>query len=370
MIFKRIYFFFFTYLAAAYFSGTLLVLWLSKNGFGFSDLIVYYLLTFFFAFIGLFFLPQKNMNVRKTIFLGILFNICYVLLLVKIFHPIQILLSTIVSGLNIVYFWTPYNIMYFKYSSEEKRGLNSGIYFLVTPLVGITLQPLAGVVAEKFGFETMFFIGFLMYLIPIFLIRYLPKFEWSLNLRKEISQLKFNWSTVFQGISSRLNYSVVPIFTLFFIKSPKEFGSFFGYLALMTAFASVINGYISDRLKNRKFFFYLFSILAVLSFIPLSFATDNYSWVVFAGITSLCISLVNPFWMAFNLDYYKDKGVEKAMLFREFFLNLGYVFELLLIFFIFYFTHSTKTSLITVSVLTLLLPLISYLQGAYRIKNA
>lgn len=356
-------------MAAMYFSGTLLVLWLSKNGFTFSDLIIYYLLTFIVGLFGVLYLPKKDMDAKKTIFWGIILNLGYVLVLIKIFHPVQLYISAFLSGLNIVYFWIPYNTMYFKYSSEEKRGFNSGIYFLITPIIGLTLQPIAGLVAEKFGFELMFVIGILMYFIPIFMIKYLPDFKWNLDIRKELKTLKFNWTTLFQGMSSRVNYSLITIFTLFFITSPISFGSFFGFLSLLAAFASLINGYISDKIKNRKYFFYIFSFIAVASFIPLAFAKSPYYWSLFAGISSLCIYLANPFWFTFNLDYYKEIGVSKTMVLREVFLNLGYVFNLLIVFLVFYFTKSTKISLIVISMLCLMLPVVSYFQGVYREKN-
>jgi MFS family permease len=357
-------------MAAMYFSGTLLVFWLSKNGFNFSDLIIYFLITFLVGLISILYLPKNNMSSKKTIFWGIILNLSYILILIKIFHPAQLYVSAILSGLNIVYFWIPVNAMYFKYSSEEKRGLNSGLFFLITPIIGITLQPLAGMIAEKFGFEIMFCIGILLYFIPIFLIRYLPDFQWNLDIRKELKILKFNWSTFFQGMSSRLNYSLIGIFTLFFIKTPSGFGNFFGYLALVAGIASLLNGYISDKIKNRKYFFYLFSSLAVLSFIPLAFAENPYYWGFFAGISSLCIYLANPFWFAFNLDYYKEIGVKKTMVLREVFLNLGYVFNLLIVALVFSFTGSTKISLLVISIICCLLPIASYFQGVYRNKNA
>jgi MFS family permease len=369
-MFKRIYFFFIFYMGAVYFTGSLLVLWLSKNNFNFSDLIIYYLLTFFVALVGILYLPKNKISAKKAIFWGILLNLSYVLVLVKIFSPLQLYLSAILSGLNVVYFWVPYNIMYFKYSSENNRGLNSGIYFLITPIIGITLQPLSGIVAEKFGFYTMFFIGFLLYLIPLFWVRYLPDFTWNLDIKKEISTLKFNWSTFFQGIASRINWALIPIFSLFFLKTPKQFGLFFGYLGIVTALASVINGYISDKIKNRKVFFYLLSSLAVISFLPLAFVENVYYWGIFAGISSLCMSLANPFWLTFNLDYYKEIGVDKTMILREVFLNLGYVFNLLIVFLVFYFTSSAKTSLIVISLMCCLLPIVSYFQGVYRDKKS
>ena len=367
-IFRKIYLFYFTYLAAGYFCSTLLVLWLSKNGFGFSDLIFYYLLTFLVALLGILYIPKKNLTSRKAIFWGVIFNLGYVLILVKIFHPYQLYLSALVSGLNVVYFWTVYNIMYFKYSSEENRGINSSMYYLITPIIGITLQPIAGIVAQKFGFTTMFTIGLSLYLVPLFLVKYLPDFKLEYNVKKELSALRFNWTLFFQGMTSRINYSLVAIYTLFFIKSPSSFGNFFGYLALVTVFASLINGYISDKFKNRKYFFYLFSIVSVISFLPLAFVTNPYYWSLFAGISSLCFYLVSPFWFTYSLDTYKEIGVEKTMILREIHLNLGYFFNLLIVLLVFYFTKSTKISLIVISLVCCMMPLVSYLSGVYRDK--
>jgi MFS family permease len=259
--------------------------------------------------------------------------------------------------------------MYFKYSSEKRRGLNSGIYFLVSPFIGIVFQPLAGIIAEKFGFHAMFISGLVMFLVPLFLIKFLPDFEFDLDVRKELKKLKFNWTILFQGMSSRINYSLIGIFTLLFIKKPANFGSFFGYLALVAALASLMNGYISDKIKNRKYFFYLFSSLSVLSFVPLAFIDNPYSWGLFAGISNLCFSLASPFALTFSLDYYKEEGAEKAMILREAYLNFGYFFCLLIVFLAFYFTSSTKISLIVISLICCFLPVVAYLQGVYRDKN-
>lgn len=367
-MFKRIYFFFFTYMAAMYLSQTLLIFWLFKNGFGFSDLIIYSLGVYVVALVGIVFLPKIKMSAKRAMFFGILQSALIVLVLIKINSPLQLYLSAIFSGLNVIFFWIPYNTMFFKFSSESKRGTNSGIYFLITPIIGITLQPLTGIIAEKFGFEIMFLVGAFCYLIPIIFLKFLPDFEWNLNVKEELSKIKFNWATLFQGMSSRINYSLIPIFSLFFLKTPKQFGNFFGYLAIITAIASVLNGYISDKIKNRKIFFYFFTSLAVVSFLPLAFVDNIYYWGIFAGISSLCMNLANPFWLTFNLDHYKEIGVDKTMALREFFLNLGYIFTLLVVFLVFYFTSSTKISLIVISVLCCFFPVVSYLQGVYRDK--
>lgn len=353
-----------------YLSQTLLFFWLYQKGYGFSDLILYSLGIFAVALVGIIFLPRIKMSAKRAMFLGILSSALFVFVLIKIYSPIQLYLSAIFSGLNVIFFWIPYNTMYFKFSSEEKRGTNSGMYFLITPIIGITLQPLAGVFAEKFGFEIMFLIGFCSYIIPLILLYFLPNFEWYLNIKEEFPKIKFNWSTFFQGAASRINWGLIPIFSLFFLKTPKQFGAFFGYLAIITALASVVNGHISDKIKNRKVFFYLFSFIAVLSLLPLAFVHNIYYWSIFAGIASLCMSLASPFWLTFNLDYYKNLGVDKTMALREVFLNSGYVFTLLVVFLVYYLTSSAKLSLMIISILCCLLPIVSYLQKIYFKKDA
>jgi len=191
-----------------------------------------------------------------------------------------------------------------------------------------------------------------------------------LDIRKEITDLKFNWTTFFQGFVSRINYSLVPIFTLFFITTPRAFGNFFGYLAILAAIVSLVNANFSDKIKSRKYFFYFFSILVVISFLPLAFVDNIYYWSIFVGISSICMYLATPFWLAFNLDYYKEQGVEKTMILREIFLNLGYFFSLLIVFFVYYFTTSTKTSFLVIALLTCILPISSFFQRVYLNKNA
>jgi|GEM_PF-1763244 len=367
-MFKRIYIFFFTYMAAMYLSQTLIIFWLYQNGYGFSDLILYNLGIYVVALVGMVFLPKIQMSAKRAMMIGILQSALIIFVLIKIWNPAQLYLSAIFSGLNIIFFWIPYNTMYFKFSSEEKRGTNSGMYFLITPIIGITLQPLTGVFAEKFGFEIMFLIGFCSYIIPLALLYFLPNFDWYLNVKEEFSKIKFNWSTFFQGVTSRVNWSLIPIFSLFFLKTPKQFGAFFGYLAIVTALSSVLNGYISDKIKNRKVFFYLFTSLAVVSFLPLAFVQNIYYWSIFAGIASLCMSLANPFWLTFNLDYYRKLGVDKTMALREVFLNSGYIFTLLVVFLVYFLTASSKISLISICVISCLLPVVSYLQGVYKTK--
>ena len=351
-------------MAAMYLSQTLVVFWLSQNGYDFADLIGYYLISYAVALAGIVILAKFKMSAKRAIFFGILLSALTVIVLIKIWSPYQLILSSIFSGLNVIFFWIPYNTMFFNFSSENKRGTNCGMYYLVTPIIGLTLQPLTGIVAEKFGFEFMFLIGICFYLLPIILLKFLPDFEWHLDIKEEFSKIKFNWSVFLQGATSRMNYSLIPIF----LKTPREFGNFFGFLAIIAAIAALVNGYISDKIKSRKAFFYFFTSLAVISFLPLPFISNIYYWSLFAGISSLCMNLANPFWFAYSLDYYKEVGVSKTMALREVFLNSGYILTLMIVFLVFYFTGSTKISFLVIVFICCLLPIVTYIQG-FNLKN-
>lgn len=353
-------------MAAMFFAQTLVIFWLSQKGFDFADLIIYYLFSYVVALFGILLFPKVKISSKHSLFFGALCSALMVFVLIRIFGIYQLYLSALFSGLNVIFFWIPYNIMHFKFSHEDKRGFHSGMYFLISPILGITMQPLAGIVAEKLGFEAVFLIGICLYIIPIFLIKFLPSFEWEIDIKKELLTHKFNWSTFFQGMVMRIDWSLVPIFTLLYVTNPRAFGNFFGYLALISALASVINGHISDKLKDRKTFFYLFSSLAVFSFLPLAFVGNFHFWYIFAGISSLCLRLAHPFWFVSNLDYYKEIGIEKTIVLREVFLNSGFIANLVIVLMIFYLTLSPKIGLIAVSFLGLLLPVVSYFQGIYR----
>jgi hypothetical protein len=57
-------------MVAMYFAQTLLTFWLFKNGFGFSDLIIYYLIIYIVALIYIFSFSNFKLNLKKSIFIN------------------------------------------------------------------------------------------------------------------------------------------------------------------------------------------------------------------------------------------------------------------------------------------------------------
>jgi len=369
-MFKRIYFFFITYLIAMTLSQSFLVLWYVKNGVGFEHLVGSFVAGSVVALAILFFFTGE-MRAKKAIFIGTLASMLSVISVIWFYHVWQLYLSSLIAGFNIVLFWSTYNTMHFKFRLSDQKGFSSGMLFLLSPILSIFLLPFAGFLAERFGFRNLFIVGALSYLIPLFVsIRYLPDFQLNFNIRQELAKTGFDYGTFFQGVGMRINYSLIPVYTLFFINTPFCFGSFFAYLSVMTVVASLINSHISDRIKNRRVFLYVFSILSAISFTMLAFAQNTETWQLYAAISNLCFYLAVPFWLVATLDHYESNGVgEKKMMLREFFLNLGYIFALGCVVVIYKFTSNPSLGLGFVSILTLFLPLSVYLQRTYRKNN-
>src|SRR3989338_3777225 len=204
----------------------------------------------------------------------------------------------------------------------------------------------------------------LLYMVPVLFVFYLPIFDFKFETREAISKTEYPILIIFQGYIFMLTFNVVPIFTLLFISTPFKLGSFFGYLAIFAALAALLNSKISDKLKKRASFFYIFTSLNALSYIPLVFSKSLVSWQTFSGINNLTYGLTNPFNLTLTLDHARQDVVE-TMLGREIYLAFGKISVLLLALIVFFLTSSLGSALIWVSLVPILYPVVAYYQKVY-----
>ena len=364
-MFKRIYFFFLTYIAAMTYSQTLLMLWFFQNGISYAEMLIYFFTIYFFVFIFYFILENRKFSSRFSLLLGILCSAIGVLL--ANFIPVSTYLIYVLAlffALNFVFFWTIYNALHFKYSEKHERGFKSGVYFLLFPVLGAILSPISGLIVGKFGFSFLFLSSMFLYIIPIILISYLPNFDFKFETHKAFSEIEYPFLIIFQGYISMLTWNIIPIFTLFFITTPFKLGSFFGYLSVFAALAALLNSKISDKLKKRASFFYTFNILNVFSYIPLVFSNSLIGWQLFSGINNFTFNLTGPFNMTLTLDHAKNEIVT-TMLGREIYLNFGRIFMIIFILFIYFITNSWQTALLYSALIPVFYPIIAYYQRVY-----
>ncbi len=363
-MFKKVFLFYISYLAAMIYAQTLLLLWFLHNGVSYIDMLLYFLV-FYIAVLLLFFvLKGIKFNSRNALLIGVGTSALAILVANFMTHVYFIYIIAIIFSFNIVFFWTIYNTLHFKYSESHEHGFKSGMYFLFTPVFSTILAPIAGVVVERFGYHTLFLSSMVLYAIPMYLALKLPSFDFKFDTYKALRNMEHKVLVTMQGYIFMLSYNIVPIFTLFYINTPGKLGNFFGYLAILSAVTALINSKISDRLKKRAFFFYFFNIINSISYIPLAFVTSVFGWGLFTSISNLTYGLSNPFNFALTLDHRKGEIID-TMAAREIYLNLGRVIMILVALIVFVFTKSLNMALLVSVIISFAYPITAYFNRVY-----
>ena len=364
-MFKRIYFFFLSYLVAMLLGQTLFMLWFFHNGISIVEILFYYCVSYIFVFFLYSILEGRFFSSKFAFLFGI--TASFLAVLVANFIPIHtyyIYLIAFLFALNNVFFWTIYNVLYFRYSEKEEHGFKSGLYFLSFPILGAVLSPLSGLIAEKLGFPSLFLFSLALYSIPFVFVFFLPNFNFVFKTREALKKIEHPLLVTFQGYIYMLTSNAIPIFTLFFITTPFKLGSFFGYLSIFAALAALFNSKISDKFKKRTSFFYIFATLNALSYIPLVFSKSFVGWQLFSGINNFTYNLTNPFNLTLTLDHAKSE-VLTTMLGRELYLNFGRIALIIFALVIYYLTGSLQNALIYSALVPILYPILAYYKGVY-----
>ena len=169
--------------------------------------------------ISLFFVLKKNFSSQTSWILAIISLFVSVLLIIDIKSVYQYYLSTLLSGLTLYLFFIFYNIAHFESTPKEKIGISSGLMFGVVPVVGV-LAPLAAGFLGELNIWIAWIISLLSLGVTIFLIRFQNNFSISYNVWDSIKEIASTRIFIFlEGIWEALIIGVIPIYTLFFIKT-------------------------------------------------------------------------------------------------------------------------------------------------------
>src|SRR3989344_6098225 len=367
-MFKRIYFFFLVYVSVTGYAQTLFFLWFKDNGVSYTGLLLVSFLNFFPHLIIYFLLDGRTLNTRLSMFLGIAFSGAAVFVASIMPSPHYAYISGFFFSITGVFFWTVFNSIFFRYSKEGEYGFKSGLYFLLFPLSGALFSPLSGIIASHFGYAFFYKTALLAYSLPLILVFYLPESSYKFSTREAVFRIENKILIFFQGFSGMLGMALIPIFTLYFIFTTLGVGNFFGYLALLSALVAVLNSKIRDRLNKKAFFFYLFSFLNSLSYLPIYFLSTLFGWQIFTGINSITSNLANPFDTALILDT-SSLDIDSTMLAREFYLSLGRVVMLALAILILWISGSFYKVLLVTALASIAYPLIAYHKKVYLTPN-
>jgi predicted MFS family arabinose efflux permease len=156
---------------------------------------------------------------------------------------------------------------------------------------------------------------------------YLIKFQTNFSIGYRLPQIlkEINSTRIFvliQGIWEALVFSFIPVYTLFFLKSPLQYGSFLAWLSFASIIGNLMLGKYTDKTKKRAVFLYPITlILAMLTFLFPWSTQDLLHWAVL----TTAIQLVLPLFWNISLAMIVDTKpqIELAMAGRELILVTG-----------------------------------------------
>ena len=291
-----------------------------KNGLNFEALFLGIFLLFLSQTILLLFF--KNLSAKFAWRLALIIFIASILSVVRMESIYQYFFYSILSGFLIFLFWVPYNIAHFKLTPKENTGRSAAIMFSIGPIISILVPPAAGFLAEvNIDMVWIFTIGFSV--LTLLLVNFQTEFKISYSISAALKAVEKVRIFIFlEGIWGAIVFAVVPVYTLFFINTPLNYGIFLAYLGLISVFANLILGHISDRKQKRAIFLYPVTIFLSIATLLLVFASENLAlWIVLTG----AIAFVLPAFGTLTLSLFIDNqnNLEVSFPGRELILAVG-----------------------------------------------
>lgn len=312
------------------------------------------------CFLGiLFLLIIKFSNViqsRLAWRLSMISVLAYMLLVFSVGSLVKFYLASFIYGFSVFFFFIFYNVAHFRNTPREKTGHSSAIMFSVGPIVSIGAPLLAGVMA-KTNLNLIWIFSVVFFLIAFYLAGYQKNFTVKYEVMPALREIKSLRSFIFlEGVWGAMIFGIMPIYTLFFIKTPLEYGVYLAYLSLASVIANLLLGRVTDKIQKRSVFLYPITLsMAVITFL-FAFATPNVIlWVIVSGAIQFVLPLFQNISTAMVVDTHPD--LDLAMPGREIVLNTGRIVGLSLTFLSFYFEKTPHYIFIFLGLMMILYPL-------------
>lgn len=255
----------------------------------------------------------------------------YILLSIKILNPTQFYIANALSGAALFFFYIFYNIAHFENTPREKRGYSSALMFSVGPLISI-FAPLASGFLASTNIVYLWIFSGVSFLIAFYFTKRQENFHLAYTLKSALNEIKATrWFIFIQGVWEALVFGIIPIFSLFFIKEPLQYGGYLAYLALTAVLANLILGKFTDKIQKRAAFLYPLTISMAILTLLFDLAVRNiFLWIVFTGLLQFLLPL---FWnVSIALVVDSHPNLRLAMPGREFMLAAGRIIGLLIAF--------------------------------------
>jgi len=303
-----------------FFTTSVLPPYYLNHGLGLKQLVFAVMIAYFTSVILS--IVLKTIHSHISWYLTFLFYALFILTIINLSSFWHFYLAHFFIGLIIIFFWIPYNIIHYQLTPRHRTGSSSAILFSIISILSL-IAPLVSGFLASYSYNYIWIGSVIFILPPIYLIRFQPNILIKNDLIAGLKEIRSTRIFMFiQGVWEAMIMSIIPVFSLFFIKSPAKYGIFLAYLALVSIFANLSLGRLTDKLQKRTIFLYPLTLgLSLVTFLfPLAI-NHLFWWLVVTGVIQFILPL---FWntsTAIVADAHKD--IEKAFTTREFVLNIA-----------------------------------------------
>ncbi len=327
--FLNLFIFYASYLWFSSFSQTILPTHYLQQGLYFKELILGKIITFIAVLVLLLILTAFTAKLAWR--LGLIFSFLNVLLSIKLLNIYQFYLLSAFAGFTIVLFYVFYNIAHFENSPKEKTGISSALMFSVISLIYLIAPVISGFI-KSINADVLWVLSGVFFLISFLLINRQKDFRVEYKVIEALKETKATRLFIFiSGIWDALPFVIIPIYTLFFIKTPFSYGLFISYLSLIGIIANLSLGRLTDKIQKRSIFLYPITISMVLITFLFPYATDNLTlWLIVTGSLQFLLPIFWNVSTAFVVDAHQN--LRAAIPAREILLSTGRLLGSLLVF--------------------------------------
>ena len=320
--YKRLLLFVTSALWFSAFARTILPPYYLSQGITLYQMIVATLIAFATQLI--FLLTVRRIRAKPFWRLSMIASFISLLLIIQLASVWQYYLASVFSGISMATFWVAYNIAYFGATPKQKTGLGSAIMFSVFPMLNIIAPPLAGFIMQ-WNALIFWVLSVLFFVVSYLFIARQEDFSIKYSLAASFSQLRATRVLIFlEGIWEALPLAIIPVYTLYFIKTPLSYGAFAAYLSFIGVAANLLLGKMSDKLQKHVLFLYPLTLVLAITTFLFPQATNNLAlWLIVTGIMNFFLPL---FWnTSTSMIIDTHANLEKAIPAREIVLAAGRV---------------------------------------------
>ncbi|HVZ12521.1 MAG TPA: hypothetical protein VG965_05835 [Patescibacteria group bacterium] len=227
----------------------------------------------------------------------------YICLIISIKSPLQFYLGSSINGFALFFFFVVYNIAHFANTPKRKRGHSSALMFAIPSAIGVVAPIIAGFFAQL-NVTYLWAISLASFILSFSFINRQEDFKVNIDIRKSLNSIEATRALIFiEGVWEALIFAVIPIYTLYFIQKPLNYGVFASYLAVLSVIANLTLGRLTDKLQKRSvFLFPLTIIMGVATTLFAVFPQNLTYWIIMTGVIQFLLPLFWNLTMAMVVD--------------------------------------------------------------------